>query len=549
MADDKRHWKESIGVVGRPRVRKPVEKTTKPKDGDAPPPADQAAKSAVTETAPMSARRPRPKTNAPNDTKKAPAARPQAKPRAIEVPGGSTVSAKDQARDAALAPVAELLAQLPIGSMDFARQFAERLWVRPSATDLRNVSLIAERHARIVLPVTRRHVLRAVLIRQKVHTLLASRHQVLADPARLDARAREWTRLQTVTVDTRDGLDAAKSHSDEDAILTAAAELLPNPHTLGQEAALCAALAGLVDSLAGHGDDSAPLAARVVPEAQDSLKHLCHGEVSAGEVVFLELTATLLLAHQDLALGEREKLERDRGLLGRIAERIEEEITAMMSAHRRDPQASEKLAAWRRRLGDMRARVDEALTRPDSELETERTPSGAHEDAVLARLQAVQGGNEKAADVATTGPRGWRKLIPFLGGALAIALLGTLHWVLPGPLPRPPEITPKTFEGTAALSQVVPAGAFLVATADPGWERLEQEEPQTEATRLMLRAETEGFSAGLLMAADGRPLASWSPGREPEIRRPLGVSLTATAQGKRARKDGLVRAMGPHEAQ
>ncbi len=536
MADRKRFWKESIGVVGK-KKKKALSR------GDASP-EHIVAKSENLEAKPVEAA-PAKKAASPSTTTVTTS--PQQRTRRRDLP---SVERRREAQKAALAPVAELLDSLPLGSMDFPRQVADKLWPDPDPQELRCIGIIASDRRAVRDDRAAQAILRVIVTRQRVGSLLAGRHLVAGDPLRLEARASEWSRLAEVVEECLARLHIPEDSPAQAAVIGAARSLLPSPQKLRHEGALCSALAGLVASVqtfssapASRGGAEVPLAMHVVPEAAAVLERLRAGALDPSDMIYLELCAGLLLAHQDLARSDRPALERDRALLAATGAKLESEIDRALAAHHRDPEATEHLAAWRRRSLEMRSRIDERLTAPgqrtphDPSEEGAFSPSAYDEAALLAHLAKVR--PEESGEESDAKRKGWRRWLPMSFGALALASLVAINLMLPEALPPAPRISAADFRGAIALTTADGAGALLIATADPTWSSLDEEQRRVATIRLAANAETKGFQAGILLATDGAPLASWVPGAEPHLRRGPGLRRLAALRSV-SERDGVM---------
>ncbi|MFN7966394.1 MAG: hypothetical protein U0V87_11975 [Acidobacteriota bacterium] len=275
---------------------------------------------------------------------------------------------------------------------------------------------------------------------------------------------------------------------------------------------------------------------------------------------------------------ERAALERDRRLLELLAEQLEIRVDVMLQAHGRDMASARRLAAWRRYLTETRSRVNEALTRPaapaapapqhssasevhitapQGAVDPEQEATGhlttpipapistsalaalpvpprhaAQEESIVEHLRSVRSSVLSTPEETAPTPS-WKRWIPLMVGVVAIGTLGLYTARLPAPLPVAAPVTPEIFESALPVIQAARAGSLLVVTADPEWTSLATDDRQLGATRLMTLAEEIGCSAGILVDADGTPLAVWSPGRAPSLRKPA------------SRRDALSRLVSP----
>ncbi len=414
MSRKNQNWRESIGVVAKRKTTRKGRRTAVSDDSVRVPSSPPAAAESQTPARRQTEAAAESQTPARRQTEAAAADQAPAK-RQNEAasPVDKRQLRKQEAQKSALAPVALLLDSLPVGSLDFPRQVAEKLWPEPDPEELRSVSLLVTGRKDVSDDAVRFAILRTIVARQKMATLLTRCEEDVKDPVRLQDRVSEWSRLADVVEQISDHL-VVESDQGRDAI-DAARSLMPPPERLRQQAALCSAVAGLVESVrtfaAGTGGataDGKPLAVSVIPEATELLARLQRDAIAAADRPYLELCACLLLAHQDLAKGGREDLERDRALLGAQAEVLEDEITEAMSAHVRDPERTARLAAWRRRLLDMRSRVDEFLTSPAG-LAGPAPRSAATEEAVLAHFAQLR---EESGEEEAPRRTGWRRWLP-----------------------------------------------------------------------------------------------------------------------------------------
>lgn len=577
----KRHWKETIGVVGKPSA---------------------PARSRNPEDAPTTAQ-PRPASAA-------------------------TVAESDP-----LAPIEGVIDGLPVGSITFADQVGKKLWHNPTPIEIRAVGVIAEE--KIAVPAaTRRLAVRAIAIRQRVGRLLYT-PILVADPDRISAIAGEWARLAKMVREFKRSVPDIAPHTVEHKLLQAAQELLPDPHDLEAEAAMTAEMSRLIEAILSGQAAGAAVWNAPVAEVDELYKAVQSGSFTADMGLCLELFAGSVLAQRHLSGGDRQTIERDRRLLDVLVERLEARVDVLLAAHQRDRATGRRLANWRRFLNEIRSSVGEMLVRLASEQPRPRpiySTGGIPEYEItaaqsLAGEAAPTGGQARETEstgvgqryappayaapnratgatgpisstspegttgpVAVTGPSGntgtltqtgpiarpvvprgaellaakaraaaapsgpvttkppapedaaivdnlrhWRDQVRGAGGiftrsglpgryavqliglAVALGLFGYL-FTLPAALPKPAPLATEMFSDALTLSYVTRAGDLLVATADPGWEQLPASERQLGATRLMSLAEAQGCSAGIIVGVGGTPLAFWSPGREPELR-------------------------------
>lgn len=511
MADSRRHWKESIGVIpGRPKKRTRPEnkgaKTASPACPEAPPP------------------RPDPPPS------------PVAGLRRTE---SLNVSSVKQAQSAALELLEKMLDSLPVGSLDFGRQAAARLWRDPAPADLKRLAVIVKGLGRLESQ-QRIVVLKAILLRQRSQKLLDDRPEPPQDPVSLLALSSEWRRLASAARQAWQDLDPSDAEPAVLEILIAARELIPSADRLGREADLTKALSEILEATRNESFEGAAMALPAMPEADELLAGMKSGAPSEESHTLLRLVAGIALARRDLATGSSAKLGRDHLLLHTLSEELEHALDRSMARHARSPELSTLLATWRRKLVQIRSRVDEALTQPAAqhpEWTTQPVPaeSGSiapeDEETIVEHLKSLRG--EEATSDEGLGPRsltgGW------LGWTIAgvcLAMLLLVRAVLPSPLPPPRPMTPGTFASAMPLTRVDAAGSFLVATADPAWEELSADRRRQDAIRLMTAAELEGFRAGLIIGSDGSPLASWYPGQPPMLRSQRSMGLLRPSRSR-----------------
>jgi hypothetical protein len=510
MGDARRYWRESIGVVrapARPRsaeseTTEAVEELTAPQQDD----AQRLAKTARSASSPGSRREQigRSEPDAGRDAD----------------PGSGGVEA-----------MRRVLGSLPVGSFSFADEVARKLWPRPQAEDLRRLALIAgERHR--VRDVERRDdAVTAVAMRYRVEKLTRLLGRPVVDATVLQARAVEWARLAQMTDQQRRRLAEEGEEPSGRAVLDAARDLLGDPGLLEAEALLAGELANLLDRfVTGEFGDVVAIAQRVA-DLEPLVAAVRGRQLRRWDGLFLEVLAAGCVLRRAIEHRDEKLLRRLRIAVTRLEGRFEAAVEVVTHEHAHDRDTKTRMALWRRFLRGVRQRMDDALTAPDLP-PAEPTPSPqdpADSDAgALARLrearaslqppQPERSGTDRAAP---RRPR-WRWW-PFVSTVVLLAALAgaAATVLLPPSIPGRPSATPADFARQVPLVRVDSAGVLLVATADPGWSELETDERRLAATRLMSRAEAIGFRGGLLVAPDGRPLASWSPGREPTLRRPL----------------------------
>ncbi|MDQ7006805.1 MAG: hypothetical protein Q9Q40_06200 [Acidobacteriota bacterium] len=475
MADSRRYWKESIGVIpgrGKKRSRSPAAK--------GPSAAPQRVAAAL------------------DDARQELAARGNA---------DTLTGVQKSGHAVALANVCRTLESLPAGSMDFARQVTRHLWPA-SPADIRRLDTIVEAYP-LLSPPARNAVGNAVLVRAQGERLLERAPEPTVSA--LLTRASHWRRLEELAGRTRQLL----SGGDDDKVLRAALELVPESVDLVTNAHLAESMAEVVDALAGNVPRGAALSLPALGSAAPAIADSLKGEKPS--LLTLEVGSAICRALVALDQSRRDELAPLRRLLGRVSERLEGQINEVLRAHRRDPEATASLAALRRHLRDVRSRLDEAML--DSAV-TAPVASGARpeptdgDQQILDHLAQV----EEQAEGSDEEKNRWKRWIGWslMGGALL--LVGTIRSLLPSPLPPVPDVVPADFAPATVLTRVDPAGALLVATADPAWDAADAWSRRQQAVRLMSLAEKKGFRAGLLIAVDGRPLASWSPGRPPLLR-------------------------------
>ncbi len=481
MADSKRFSRESIGVI----------------------PGRKKKKRGLPSSHPSSS------TQAPTDGQRRVAAALEGARREFSTreQENTLTGARKSGQRAALANVTRTLESLPVGSMDFGRQVTRNLW-QASPADIRRLATIVEAYP-MLSPAARQAVGTAVLVREQTERLAELPPEPSA--AALLTRAAHWSRLEDLADQTRKAL----AEADADEVSKAAVELLPESSDLLARSRLAESMAEIADALSGQPPRGAALA---LPALGPSTQILA--DTQAGKdpsLLALEVGAAVCLTLATLDRPSRGDLDPLRGMLARVSDRLEQRISQALRAHHRDPEAAEELAALRRNLRRARSRLDEAIL--DSAVTAplaDDASSGAvdADQQILDHLARIERQSEPSAETAPTWKRwlGWGAL----GGAVLLLLL--IEQVLPSPLPPVPDIEARDFAPAATLTRVDPAGALLVATADPSWEAADAWSRRQQAVRLMSLAEEKGFRAGLLIAVDGRPLASWSPGRPPTLR-------------------------------
>ena len=501
MADTRRHWKESIGVIpGRPKACVRPEKQR-----------EEPSSSPLREERPS---------------------RPESPPARLRQTESPNLGSVKQAQSAALELLEQMLDALPVGSLDFGRQAAARLWRDPAPTDLKRLAVIVKGLGRL----ERREknvVLKAILLRQRSQRLRDDRSGSPLDPVALLALSSEWRRLASATSQAWQDLDPAGAEPAASEVLVAARELIPSADQLSREADLTKALSEILEAARNESFEGAALALPAIPEADELLARMKTGEGSEEEHTLLRLLTGIAIAQRDLSSGSSAKLGRDHLLLTGLSEELERALEYSMARHERNPELNALLATWRRKLVRVRSRVDEALTQPAAqhpEWTTQPVPaeSGSPvskgEEAIVEHLKSVRGEE-------TTSEQG-HGLLDFPGTWLAwtiagvcLAMLLLIRAVLPSALPAPRPMTPDAFATAMPLTRVDVAGAFHVGTADPAWEELSSERRRQDAIRLMTAAELEGFRAGLIVGSDGSPLASWFPGQPPVLRRQRSMGI------------------------
>lgn len=532
MADPKRHWKESIGVM--PGVT-PKKSTT----GAHPTAGSQSTTTASGIVLP---------------TLKPPPARTTGQRETISVA---------HTEESILAPIENLIDSLPSGSITFADQVQQKLWHRPTPIEIRALGVIAAEKV-LAPPAVRKLTVRVVAVRQRIGHLLYT-PLVTIDSERIAAIGGEWVRLANLVREMRRTWPTAPAEGAEERVLRAAYELLAEPFDLEVKATLSAEMSRLVDAIRNGNASGTPVWNAPVAEVDDLMAAISRGTLAADQGLCLELFAGCTLAQRHANEQERGALERDRRLLELLAEQLEARVDVMLQAHTRDPASVRRLGAWKRYLTETRSRVNESLTRPAAPATEPAThgqasevhitaPQGlsdgdtqvvqptapvapatseraadaateAHEETIVEHLRSVRSSLPALPEEAKPAPQQTR-WVACLAGAVLVAIMGLWTARLPALLPAPDPVSLEQFESALPLTQAARAGALMVATADPTWKSLSSSEQQLGATRLMTIAEELGCSAGLLLNAEGTPLAVWSPGREPLLRRALHRSET-----------------------
>ncbi|UCF66886.1 MAG: hypothetical protein JSV80_14035, partial [Acidobacteriota bacterium] len=427
----------------------------------------------------------------------------------------------------------QLLDALPLGSLGFAMAVSQRFWPGSTSEELAALALIAEKRVLVPEGTARAMVLRAVALRQRAQKLQRTDEALVSDPAALLAMGGELTGLACLTSETNDYLEGPATESvpkTAQPVLEAAALLLPSPLDLEVLATLAEEMARQCEAIQGSHKIEPEILWVPIEEVHDVLRALELGRVEPDQLVLWEVYATCSLSRRDLDAGaDATCIERDRHLAALVLQRLETAIDRAMSAHKRDPAAHARHAAWRRLMLETRARLDERLTRQEPVEETiplARTSEKAEaplsasapadpDQAILKHFRNVR--SEPLVGAAEP-PAGVSWLWWFTGIGLALAaLILVVTLFLPPATPPTAAVSPDHFEAIVPLIDTTPAGALFVATLDPSWEQLTREDQMLGATRLMTAAEQLGFRAGLLMSPDGRPLAVWSPGRDPAV--------------------------------
>jgi len=337
----------------------------------------------------------------------------------VVAPGGAGTASTESARPPAaassvprlgplmgaaqLAQINAALGRLPIGSIAFADEVGRRLWRNPAAEDLRLLSIVAENEPLLPSGSSARELaVRCVAIRQRSERLAEQGRRAALDPAPLQFRAAEWSRLARSLREGRPVVDSALAKAPN-AALAAARALLPDPADIDAEAALAAEAAALVDAARGsRPHDETSLVD--FPEASALLDRCAAKTNEPDDVLFLAGLACCTLAARAAAGAPRETLDRARRGVAVVARRFDEAVETTLAEHKRNQERNAVLAAWRRRLGEAKRRIDEALTRPVSGAPAEPLA----DEAMVERLRTVRGQVEQPRPAPAHAPKGWR---------------------------------------------------------------------------------------------------------------------------------------------
>ena len=497
MSDTKKFWRESVGVLPRSNAARARKGSPPPKR-----PSRQ-----------MPARDPFPDDTQPqNVTAGSPTGGPP-------ITGDPALPAHAQ-----LAPIEQALGTLPVGSVDFPEQVAVLLWPEPRAADLQRLAEIAGNRHLTPVGAAKEAVLRAVLIRQTYEKLIRSRARASIDTALATAQSGQWTRLLPMVGETCATLESAEP-GPASAVLAAARALLPDPEDVAAECRLAVDLADLRDALSAGSHPTAMSLPWGEPlsDVHVLLNNLSTNALRQGDPVAVEAYLAVGIARQWLAEPtDRSDAELARRILERVQERLQAWINTKMTAHSRDFEWSARMSAWRRLLLETHSQIDEAMTRPASAVSPaspERDGSSTEQpmdsdDAIVEHLRQTR--NETEGETPRALPR-WLRWFT-MGSVLLTATISGSSLLLP-PLPSEPSpVLAKDFAEITPLGDSRAAGEMMIATADPQWEQLDEQERRIVAGRLASKAESLGLRAGLLMAHDGTPLLTWSPGTEPLLR-------------------------------
>jgi hypothetical protein len=478
--------------------------------------------------------------------------------------------ASQSTEDALLGPIEMLIDRLPFGSINFADQIAQQLWARPSPAETRALAAIAEFKAQTPVS-SRRFAIRSVAVRQRVQKLLFT-PLTRVDADRLVAMGVEWARLAKLTGELRRNWPIGPGGSVEERVLNAAFELLPDVIDLETEAALNSEMARLAEAMRDGGSWRNTQWNVPLHELEQLVHAVQSGTLTPDQGLCLELFAGCVLADRHASEGSRTALERDRRMLELLSDLLETRVDVQLATHQRDQATATRLTIWRRCLTAARTRVHEALTRPAQaqqrvELETtgpvsaeapvdttgsvaaqdrtvEREPTAPHtgaidppatgpvesgDDRIVDHLRSLRAQLEPTAPYPLASAPPPRKSVSrrtWIVAAGVLALFMTALFTMPSLIEPTPPVRPAQFQAALAVTHVARAGTLLIVTVDPEWDSMTEHDRQADTTRLMGLAETAGCTAGVVVAADGEVLATWSPGVAPTIRRSSGTVVS-----------------------
>ncbi|GAB4374163.1 MAG: hypothetical protein Kow0062_11820 [Acidobacteriota bacterium] len=567
--DSRKHWREAIGVVRPNRPARP----SRPAGPRAPAPGSSGGAGATTDVRDRDADASTGPVTAPEPP---PASAGAGASRTREAVGVSSTGLGAQAGTGGSGdPVARLLGELPVGSVSFAEAVSRTLWKNPSASDLKALAAIAgERHL-IRDEALRSAVVDAVGARYRIERLSVGLARPILDPTVVQARAIEWGRMAR-RVESLVPQLRCDPREPGASIVEAAQSLLPEARELEAESRLASELAVVVEA-AGDGEtDEIEMVAIGVSDLPHLLAAVRRRSMRPWDGLALEALAAGLAVEKAIASGEVDELRLCRVLVRRLLVRFDNAVYELTHSRDKDLERKGRVALWLRYVRTLRSQIDEALTRPARRSELDTGPTGhagteAADARAIAGLRAAREAARERTGPRTTGPtaeddpstpladddtgsapvdpeeaedvarqlerelermplpgqarrsRTGADRLSMIAAAAVVVAFGLQAFrllALPAPPPAPPAVAAQDFASALALLSAEPVGRLLVATVDPSWDRMATDERELALTRLMTVAEARGLQAGLLVAADGTPVARWAPGGPVELLRP-----------------------------
>ncbi len=255
-------------------------------------------------------------------------------------------------------PIDTVLGSLPIGSIGFSEEAARRLWPHPTATELKDVAVLAEGLVHLPQGPLRDTALRPAVLRQNVCRILAGlRGRTGFDLRLLDARAAEWTQLAQHVLQA-DAALAALAGKVPARIVDAARRLLDDPADLEAEAQVAFESAVFVRAVRAAAENGTTEPALLFPEAEALCDAIRGHRPRPADDLFLSVLAASTLVDRALTSRESDALDRARRAIERVGRRLEDVISRALADHRRDPERNAVLAAWRRRVAQAATRLE-----------------------------------------------------------------------------------------------------------------------------------------------------------------------------------------------